>query len=328
MKFYKSLNISFSNNKHNVSIIRYPFREINNKEVLIKIKYSCLNYKDALSVTGATRIIRPDNLTPGLDFSGTVIDSNSKKFHKGDKVLATGSGLGESMHGGSSEYIYINEDCLVHIPEKLNLLSAMQIGTAGFTATLAIEKILLNKQKIENGPILVTGATGGVGSLVIDMISNLGFYVIAYTRKKNMNGYLKKIGAKDIINKIPEINKKNLNKKIYAGGIDNVGGDILGWLIKSTKDNGNIVSVGMALSSELNTNVFPLIIRSVNILGISSTNYPNKKRSLIWKKIANMYKPKHLRTINTKCISLNNIVSFSKKMIDGKTTGKTVIKIY
>ena len=200
MKFYKSLNISFSNNKHKVSIIQHPFRELNNKEVLIKIKYSCLNYKDALSITGTSRIIRSNNLTPGLDFSGTVIDCNSKKFYKGDKVLATGSGLGESMHGGFSEYIYINEECLVHIPEKLNLLSAMQIGTAGFTAALAIEKILLNKQKVDNGPILVTGATGGVGSLAIDMISNLGFYVVAYTRKKNMNTYLKKIGAKDIIN--------------------------------------------------------------------------------------------------------------------------------
>ena len=328
MKFYKSLNISFSNNKHNVSIIQYPFRELNNKEVLIKIKYSCLNYKDALSITGASRIIRSNNLTPGLDFSGTIIDCNSKKFYKGDKVLATGSGLGESMHGGFSEYIYINEECLVHLPEKLNLLSAMQIGTAGFTAALAIEKILLNKQKIDNGPILVTGATGGVGSLAIDMISNLGFYVVAYTRKKNMNNYLKKIGAKDIINTKPETNKKNLNRKIYAGGIDNVGGDILSWLIKSTKDNGNIVSVGMALSSELNTNIFPLIIRSVNILGISSTNYPNKKRNLIWKKIANVYKPKHLKIINTKCISLNDVVLFSKKMINRKTTGRTVIKMY
>lgn len=328
MKLYKSLNISYFNNKHKVSIIQSLFRELLNKEILVKIKYSCLNYKDALSVTGAAKIILTSNLTAGLDFSGTVIESNSKKFSKGDKVLATGSGLGENINGGFSEYIYINEDCLVHVPEKLNLLSAMQIGTAGFTAAIAIEKILLNKQKVDNGPILVTGATGGVGSLAIDMMNNLGFYVIAYTRKKNMNVYLKSIGAKDIINKEPEINKKKLNSKIFAGGIDNVGGNILSWLIKSTKDNGNIVSIGMALSSELNTNVFPFIIRSVNILGVSSTNYPKQRRNMIWNKIANIYKPKHLQKIAAKTIYLNDVVKFSKKMIKGNTTGKIVIKMH
>ena len=326
MKNYRSLKISYVNNIHNVSLVSNSFREVKQDEVLVKIKYSSLNYKDALSITGSTKIIKGDSLIPGLDFSGVVVESSTKKFSKGDKVLATGAGLGETINGGFSEYVYAPYNILVKIPNKLSLLSAMQIGTAGFTAAIAIDKMLLNKQKINSGPILISGATGGVGSIAINILDNLGFEVIAATRKKNSKSYLKKIGSHKVMLLDNDFNKKFLNHKVLAGSIDNVGGNLLDWIIKSTHDNGNIVSVGMASSYNLNTTIFPLIMRGVNILGVSSTNYPNSKRKFVWRKLSEVYKPTKLNIINKKSIELTDIKKYSKILLSGKNTGKVIIK--
>ena len=326
MKNYRSLKISYVNNIHNVSLVSNNFREVKQDEVLVKIKYSSLNYKDALSITGSTKIIKGDSLIPGLDFSGVVVESSTKKFSKGDKVLATGAGLGETINGGFSEYVYVPYNILVKIPNKLSLLSAMQIGTAGFTAAIAIDKMLLNKQKINSGPILISGATGGVGSIAINILYNLGFEVIAATRKNNSNSYLKKIGSHKVMFLDNNFNKKFLNHKLFAGSIDNVGGNLLDWIIKSTYDNGNIVSVGMASSYNLNTTIFPLIMRGVNILGVSSTNYPNSKRKFVWGKLSEVYKPTKLNIINKKSIELTDIKKYSKILLSGKNTGKVIIK--
>jgi len=326
MKNYKSLKVSYVNNIHNISLVSNDFKEIKQDEVLVKIKYSTLNYKDALSVTGTTKIIKGDSLIPGLDFSGIVVESNTKKFSKGDRVLATGSGLGETIDGGFSEYAYVPYNILVKIPNKLSLLSAMQIGTAGFTAAIAIDKMLLNKQKINSGPILISGATGGVGSISINILSNLGFEIIAATRKKNSANYLKKIGSHKIMFLDNNFNKKFLDHRMFAGSIDNIGGDLLDWIIKSTHDNGNIVSVGIASSYSLNTTVFPLIMRGVNILGISSTNYPNSKRKFVWRKLSDIYKPKKLNIINKKSIELADVKRYSKILLLGGNMGKVIIK--
>ena len=326
-KRYRALVVSYSNNKHKLSFENRYFREVNKNEVLVKIKYSSLNYKDALSVTGKTKIIRRDCMVPGLDFSGVVQDSSSKKFVKGEKVLATGSGLGELIDGGFSEYAYVPEDILVKVPKSLNLLSSMQIGTAGFTAAISIEKMLLNKQKIDGGPIIVSGASGGVGSFCINILNNIGFETIAITRKTNKKLYLEEIGAKNIIMYPKKFNKKPLNNIMFAGAIDNIGGEVLDWIIKSTRDNGNIVSVGMASDTELNTTVFPLIMRGINILGVTSTNYPNKSRKKVWEKLSNQYKPTKLKIINKYCINLNEIEKFSKGLINGEKSGRTIIKM-
>jgi len=326
-KRYRALVVSYSNNKHKLSFENRHFREVGKNEVLVKIKYSSLNYKDALSVTGKTKIIRRDCMVPGLDFSGVVQDSSSKKFVKGEKVLATGSGLGELIDGGFSEYAYVPEDILVKVPKNLNLLSSMQIGTAGFTAAISIEKMLLNKQKISGGPIIVSGASGGVGSFCINILNKIGFETIAITRKSNQKLYLEEIGAKNVIMYPKKFIKKPLNNMLYAGAIDNIGGKFLDWIIKSIKDNGNIVSVGMTSNSELNTTVFPLIMRGINILGVTSTNYPNKNRKRIWEKLSNQYKPTKLKIINKNCINLNKIEKFSKDLINGKKSGRTIIKM-
>ena len=326
-KKYQALEISYKKNKHNVSIIDKYFRKLKKNEVLVQIKYSSLNYKDALSVTGRTKIIREEILVPGLDFSGIVVESSSKKFVKGEKVLATGSGLGETMDGGFSEYAYVPENILIKIPKNLSLRSSMQIGTAGFTAAISIGKMLLNKQKIKSGQIIISGASGGVGSLCINILNKIGFKTIAITRNIKQKSYLEKIGANKVITYPKELVKKPLNNILCAGAIDNVGGEILDWIIKSTKDSGNIVSVGMASNYQLNTTVFPLIMRGVNILGVTSTNYPNSERKKIWQKLSTEYKPTKLKIITKNCISLREIESFSKYLIKGKSNGRTIIKI-
>jgi len=326
-KKYQALEINYKKNKHNVSIIDKYFRKLKKNEVLVQIKYSSLNYKDALSVTGRTKIIREEILVPGLDFSGIVVESSSKKFVKGEKVLATGSGLGETMDGGFSEYAYVPENILIKIPKNLSLRSSMQIGTAGFTAAISIGKMLLNKQKINSGQIIISGASGGVGSLCINILNKIGFKTIAITRNIKQKSYLEKIGANEVITYPKELVKKPLNNIYYAGAIDNVGGDILDWIIKSTKDSGNIVSVGMASNYQLNTTVFPLIMRGVNILGVTSTNYPNSERKKIWQKLSAEYKPTKLKIITKNCINLREIESFSKYLIKGKSNGRTIIKI-
>ena len=326
-KKYQALEINYKKNKHNVSIIDKYFRKLKKNEVLVQIKYSSLNYKDALSVTGRTKIIREEILVPGLDFSGIVVESSSKKFVKGEKVLATGSGLGETMDGGFSEYAYVPENILIKIPKNLSLRSSMQIGTAGFTAAISIGKMLLNKQKINSGQIIISGASGGVGSLCINILNKIGFKTIAITRNIKQKSYLEKIGANEVITYPKELVKKPLNNIYYAGAIDNVGGEILDWIIKSTKDSGNIVSVGMASNYQLNTTVFPLIMRGVNILGVTSTNYPNSERKKIWQKLSAEYKPTKLKIITKNCINLREIESFSKYLIKGKSNGRTIIKI-
>ena len=326
-KKYQALEINYKKNKHNVSIIDRYFRKLKKNEVLVQIKYSSLNYKDALSVTGRTKIIREEILVPGLDFSGIVVESSSKKFIKGEKVLATGSGLGETMDGGFSEYAYVPENILIKIPKNLSLRSSMQIGTAGFTAAISIGKMLLNKQKINSGQIIISGASGGVGSFCINILNKIGFKTIAITRNIKQKSYLEKIGANEVITYPKELVKKPLNNIMYAGAIDNVGGEILDWIIKSTKDSGNIVSVGMASNYQLNTTVFPLIMRGINILGVTSTNYPNSKRKKIWQKLSTEYKPTKLKIITKNCINLREIESFSENVIKGKINGRTIIKI-
>ena len=324
---YKSIRVSYAKGKHELGLLENNFREVKENEVLVRVKYSSLNYKDALSITGKTRIIRKETLIPGLDLSGTVIQSNSKKFKKGEKVLASGAGLGEFIDGGFTEYSYVPEDVLVRIPESLNLIDTMRLGTAGFTAAIAIEKMILNKQDKISGPILVTGATGGVGSISLSILSKLGYETIALTRKKSSKKYLKSIGASHILQFEKINNNKILNTKLFSGAIDNIGGEVLDWIIKSTKDNGNIVSVGMAFDSKLETTVFPFIMRGVNILGISSTNYIGN-RQRIWESLSKRYKPKNLNIINKKSIGLSDISKQSKNLLLGKNTGRIIIKMY
>ena len=325
---YKSLQVSLIGGIHKLESVEKSVRSLAKDEILIKVKYSSLNYKDALSVTGKAKIIREDILTPGLDLCGEVYETNSKKFNVGDKVLATGFGLGETLNGSFSEYVYLPSSMTVKLPKELSLIDSMKLGTAGFTVALAVEKLKQNNQNKISGPFAITGSTGGVGSFAINILSQLGYEIHAITRKHSSEEYLRKIGATKVIilNKI-KLEKNILSKIEFSGAIDNTGGKILPWLIKKVNYGGNIVSIGMSAGSEIATSNLPFLIRGINLLGVTSTNYPIQKRLSIWKKLSTIYYPKKINTIHTKTITMNEILKYSNKMINGNLMGRIIIKI-
>ena len=242
-------------------------------QVLVKVHYSGVNYKDAIAATGRAPIIKKEVLTGGIDLAGVVEQSTVSEFKKGDEVLATGSGLGEIYDGGYAPYAIVPADILIPVPSRLDLRTAMIIGTAGFTAALSLERMLQNDQSPELGAVVVTGASGGVGSFAVHFLNRLGFEAVAATHKRQADEYLKSLGAAKIIGAISPVDGA-LAKATWGGAIDNLGGNTLANLLKAIRNGGNVVSVGLAESSEVNLNVMPLIIRGINLLGVTSANCP------------------------------------------------------
>ena len=229
-------------------------------EVVIKVAYSDINYKDALAATGKGRILRTYPLVGGIDLSGVVISSEDSRFKKGDKVLVCGAQLSELYDGGYSEYARVKADSVVNLPEGMSLRDVMALGTAGYTAALAIQRMEDNGQVPERGPIVVTGATGGVGSFAINMLSNIGYEVIAFTGKIEQAPYLKALGASQLINRNEiEMGSKPLENAQWGGAIDNVGGETLAWLTRTTNVWGNIASIGLAGGFKLESTVMPFV---------------------------------------------------------------------
>jgi len=237
-------------------------------EVVIRTKYSTINYKDALSYNGTGRIMRKFPTVAGIDMAGTVDSSNDARFRRGDKVIVTGYDLGVSHDGGYAEYVRVPADWIVRRPESMTAFDAMTLGTAGFTAAIGIHLMLHNGLKPENGPVAVTGATGGVGSVAIEILAKLGYDVTAITGKPQDADYLRHIGAKDIVlRQALDLSKlKPLDKATWAGAIDNLGGDMLAWLLSTSKIAGTVASVGLAADMKLNTTVAPFILRGVHLL--------------------------------------------------------------
>ena len=270
--------------------------DINPGEITLKTEYSSINYKDALAATGKGKILRSFPLIGGVDVAGEVVESDDPRFDPGDKVIAACSGLSETNDGGYSEYARINSEAAIELPKQMDTRTAMAIGTAGFAAGLAIFKMKLNKQTPEMGPIVVTGATGGVGSIAIDMLSSSGFETTAITRKKTHDEYLKAIGTTNIVClEEMELGERPLEKAQFGGGIDNVGGDLLSWVLRSTVPEGNVASIGLAADFKLPTNVMPFILRGVNLLGVNSTTLPNAVKQEVWDDIANNMSPQKNR---------------------------------
>ena len=244
-------------------------------EVIIKVAYSDINYKDALAATGKGRILRTYPLVGGIDLSGVVVSSEDERFIFGDKVLVCGAQLSELYDGGYSEYARVKADSVVPLPNALSLRDAMAIGTAGYTAAIAIQRMEDNGQIPERGPIVVTGATGGVGSFAINMLSSIGYEVIAFTGKSEQEGYLKELGATKLINRHEiEMGSKPLENAQWGGAIDNVGGETLSWLTRTTNVWGNIASIGLAGGIKLDSTVMPFILRGVSLIGINSVEMP------------------------------------------------------
>lgn len=297
-------------------------------DVLIKIEYSSINYKDALAGSGKGKILRQSPLNGGIDLAGVVVSSTSSLYAPGQHVLANGSGLGEVHDGGYSEYARLPEDWVVPMPDGLDSRSAMILGTAGFTAGLALKRLVDNNQLPEHGPVLVTGATGGVGSFAVQLLSQHNYKVVAMTRKEHQHGYLESLGA-DVIIHPDEIQRDELplHKGRWGGAIDNLGGDTLSWLTKCVKPWGNIVSIGMAGGVSVNTTTMPFILRGVSLLGVTSAACPQPLRKQVWSRLGREWLPRDLETVCAGEVSLDGLPETFNKVLAGKHTGRYIVCI-
>lgn len=297
-------------------------------DVVIRAVWSDVNYKDALAATGKGKIMRRFPMVGGIDVAGYVHSSSDERYKAGDAVLVTGFGLSEKHDGGYAEYARVPGDWIVPLPEGLSLYESMALGTAGFTAALAVDRMQHNGQTPDKGPILVNGATGGVGSFAVDMLASLGFEVTAFTGKRDQDDYLKNLGASDILYRDQtEMGTAPLEKALWGGAVDNVGGDDLAWLTRTVKPEGNIASIGLAGGVKLNTTVMPFILRGINLLGINSVFVPLDKRHSVWKRLGKDLKPRHLKQIVTHQVDLDGLPEVFDAYIEGKVAGRTVVKI-
>ncbi len=326
-KNFKALIVKEINGKFVGEISTKSINDLSKGDVLINVKYSSLNYKDALSATGNKGITRKYPHTPGIDAAGIVEESSNNLFKKGDEVLVTGYDLGMNTSGGFAEYVRVPAEWIVKLPEGLSLKESMMLGTAGFTAALSVYKLEysgINKE----GEIVVTGATGGVGSIALALLTKLGYNISASTRKRDKEEYLKKLGAKLIIrsNEINDKSGKSLLNRRWKGAVDTVGGNILSTIIKSLDYRCSVASCGNTSSSELNITVFPFILRGVNLLGINSAETPMDLRKIIWQKLANEWKLNILEEITTEC-SLEGLNKKIDLILKGEITGRVLVNL-
>lgn len=297
-------------------------------DVVIQVTHSDINYKDALAATGAGKILRRYPLVGGIDLAGIVESSTDVRYRPGDPVLVTGCGLSETHDGGYAEYARVKGDWVIPVPGGLTPERAMSLGTAGFTAALAIHRMEHNGQKPEKGPIVVTGATGGVGSIAIDMLAGRGYEVIAVTGKKESVPYLESLGAaKVLLRGDLDHGSKPLEAAQFGGAIDNVGGDLLTWLTRTVDTWGNIASIGLAGGPALNTTVIPFILRGINLLGINSAATLRDTRLVVWNRIATDLRPRHLDRIVTRTIAFDDLPGAFGDHLAGTVTGRTVVRI-
>ncbi len=302
--------------------------ELSPGEVLVKVAYSSVNYKDALAGTGKGKILRKFPLNGGIDVAGYVAASTDPAFKEGDQVLCTGCGLSETRDGGYAEYTRLESKWTIPLPAGLTLRESMALGTAGFTAALSLFQMVRNGQTPEMGPIVVTGATGGVGSLAIDILTCAGFEAHAITGKVDQFDYLIGLGAKQCIAREGlHWGQRPLETARWAGAIDNVGGDMLAGLSRVIHPYGNIASCGLAASADLATTVMPFIIRGLSLLGIASAGTARPIREQVWERLAGDWKPAHLGAIAQREVALADIPTVFDTMLAGKSLGRTVVKI-
>ncbi len=297
-------------------------------EVTIRVHSSSINYTDALAATGAGKIIRRFPCVGGIDLCGEVVDSADARFKPGDKVIATSFDIGVAHHGGYAEYARVPAGWVVPLPAGLDLFEAMALGTAGFTAALGIVRMEDNGLAPANGPVVVTGATGGVGALAIDMLAQLGYHVVALTGKEVEADYLKMLGAAEILlrSSIDFDKVRPLEAARWAGAVDNVGGQILHWVLATMKQAGTVASIGNAASFNIDTTVFPFILRGVSLLGVDSgyMGFPTRQR--VWDRLATDLKPRHLAAI-TRTIAFDELPAAFDDFIHGRVKGRTVVRI-
>ena len=301
--------------------------DLNPGEVVVKAAYSSVNYKDALAGTGKGKILRRFPLAGGIDIAGHVVASADPAFKEGDAVLVTGSGLSETRDGGYAEYARLESKWTVALPAGLSLREAMILGTAGFTAALGLLRMTDNRQTPDLGPLAVTGATGGVGSLAVAIYSKAGYEVHAISGKPEHADYLKSLGASEVLGREALATTAPMASVRFGGGLDNVGGTMLAALLAQTAPYGNVASCGLAASPELHATVMPFIIRGVSLLGVASAGTARDIRDEVWKRLASDWKPADLDAICTREATLDELPAVFESMLAGGSLGRTVVRI-
>jgi len=314
--------------KFSSQIREVPIPKCEENEVVIKVSYSSLNYKDALSSIGNPGVTRNFPHITGVDVVGVVHESTSKIFKVGERVLVTGYDMGMNTNGGHAQFVKVPSSWVARTPDTISDKEIMTFGTAGLTAALSVNELIENGVTPQSGPILVTGATGGVGSIAVSILNKIGFEIVAISGKENKIDYLKRIGASEVIlrDTFNEESKKPMMSEKYAGVVDTVGGEILANALKYIKYDGVATCCGLTSSHELNTNVFPFILRGVRLIGIDSVECKLEKKQLAWKKIANKWNIDTLDSIINE-ISLDEIKDAYELLLSGKAVGRYVVKI-
>ena len=328
MQSFKAFRIHEIDRKIVARFERIALEELTPGDTLVRVRYSSINYKDALAATGAGRILRRYPLIGGIDLAGEVESSADPSLKSGDAVLVTGCGLSETQDGGYAEYARIRAEWAVPQPPGLTLADCMRIGTAGFTAALAVHQMERNGQAPGNGPVVVTGASGGVGSLAIDMLAGRGYQVVAVSGKPAADAYLTGLGAARVLRRQEiDYGKRPMETAQWAGAVDNLGGDALAWLTRTVDYGGNIASIGLAAGHELHTTVMPFILRAVNLLGINSVATPRALRLKVWERIATDLKPRHLAQICSRTIDFDALPTAFPAHLAGEVQGRTLVRI-
>jgi acrylyl-CoA reductase (NADPH) len=314
--------------KIRAEFVDMALEELDPGDVVVRVAYSDVNYKDALAATGKGKILRRQSCVGGIDLAGTVVSSTNGKFTKGDAVMGIGFDLGVSHHGGYAQYARVPAGWLIKLPQGLSLWEAMAYGTAGYTAGIAIVRMEHEGLKPANGPVVVNGATGGVGSIALSALARLGYHVVALTGKESESDWLKKLGAKEILlRQSLNLEKiKPLDKSTWAGAVDNLGGEVLSWICSTMKDNGVIASVGLAASPNLNATVMPFILRGARLLGINSGESSNDVRETVWRRLATDLKPPLLKEM-ARTVPFSQLPSVFDDFIQSKVTRRVVVDL-
>ena len=328
MDSFKALLIEERDGKVSSGFVRMDESQLDVGTVTIKVAYSSINYKDALAATGAGKIIRRFPCVGGIDLSGTVIESADARFRPGDQVIATSFDIGVAHHGGYAEMARVPGDWVVPLPEGLSLYDAMALGTAGFTAALGIVRMEENGLSPSKGPVIVTGATGGVGSLAVDMLARIGYHVVALTGKESEADYLRGLGAAEVLlRQNLDLSKiRPLDRARWAGAVDNLGGDVLAWIASTMEQGGTIASIGLAASMSLNTTVAPFILRGVSLLGVDSGYIREPYRSGVWQRLASDLRPPHLSAMSRR-IPFDDLPATFGEYIAGRAKGRVVVEV-
>lgn len=328
MDSFKALLIEERDGKVASGFVQMDESQLDAGNVLIKVAYSSINYKDALAATGAGKIIRRFPCVGGIDLSGVVVESTDPRYAPGDAVIATSFDIGVAHHGGYAEYARVPGDWVVPLPAGLSLYESMALGTAGFTAALGVVRMEENGLRPEKGPVIVTGSTGGVGSLAVDMLAHRGYHVVALTGKESEADYLRTLGAAEVmLRQSLDLSKiRPLDRGRWAGAVDNLGGDVLAWIASTMEQGGTIASIGLAASMSLNTTVAPFILRGVSLLGVDSGYIREPYRSGVWQRLATDLRPPHLASMSRK-ISFDQLPAMFAEYVGGRAKGRVVVEI-